>query len=258
VAIIYGQEFAGQHGKRVAAQRATQIVRISLIGMMVAGLVGGLIVAAYCQQWFGPLGWIKNHVWFWAIIECGILSGIWAGDRWWDRTTTQLAKDSVTWMQGGHGEELVARYLNDLPDTWHVFHNVKILDRCDLDHVLIGPGGVFCISTKTNRGSYTVGPDGRYFLNDEETNHIRQSIKLAMELRDRMKAILGEVPWIQAVLMAPISYIEFNTIQDHVWVLHEENLRNGFFQGSQEKLSNSDIEQCAKAVKAIADRGNHL
>src|SRR3954467_9251483 len=48
------------------------------------------------------------------------------------------------WREGAEGEEAVARRLRKLPQGWHVLHAVPVGDKgSDIDHVIVGPGGVF-------------------------------------------------------------------------------------------------------------------
>ncbi len=60
----------------------------------------------------------------------------------------QIAK----WLQGARGERVVGAEIENLaPDGWHALHDV-CLGRGNVDHVLIGPGGIFTIETKSHRG----------------------------------------------------------------------------------------------------------
>jgi hypothetical protein len=65
---------------------------------------------------------------------------------------------------GSDGEEQVARQLAKLPDGWHVFHSLPAGSRAsDIDHVVVGPGGVFIMNTKHYPGA-TIWVDGDIFL----------------------------------------------------------------------------------------------
>jgi Nuclease-related domain len=57
------------------------------------------------------------------------------------------------WDRGATGEEAVGAVLAafDAPG-WHVMHDVVIGSRGNVDHVVIGPPGVFTIETKSHRG----------------------------------------------------------------------------------------------------------
>jgi hypothetical protein len=57
--------------------------------------------------------------------------------------------DERNWRIGADGEEEVARRLARLGPGWCVLHAVPVGDRdSDIDHVVIGPGGVFTINAK--------------------------------------------------------------------------------------------------------------
>ena len=62
--------------------------------------------------------------------------------------------DERAWRVGAGGEETVGARLEKLERRgWHVLHSVPVGAReSDIDHVLIGPGGVFTINTKTHPG----------------------------------------------------------------------------------------------------------
>lgn len=57
--------------------------------------------------------------------------------------------------RGAEGERKVGSILEDLAPDWHVLHGVW-LGHGDIDHVLVGPGGVFTIETKSHRGQIAV------------------------------------------------------------------------------------------------------
>jgi hypothetical protein len=70
--------------------------------------------------------------------------------------------DERAWRVGADGEETVGARLEKLrKHGWHVLHAVPVGDRgADIDHLIIGPGGVWTINTKTHKGkSVWVGGD---------------------------------------------------------------------------------------------------
>jgi hypothetical protein len=73
-------------------------------------------------------------------------------DRFLGRTP--LAAASVGWYEGAEGEIEVGAQLSTLPPEWVVFHALPIGGHgWDIDHVLVGPGGVVTINTKQHRGA---------------------------------------------------------------------------------------------------------
>lgn len=57
------------------------------------------------------------------------------------------------WSRGAVGEEVVGDVLAELEATgrWHAVHDISS-GRGNVDHVLVGPPGVFTIETKSHRG----------------------------------------------------------------------------------------------------------
>jgi hypothetical protein len=64
-----------------------------------------------------------------------------------------LSEEIVGWCVGYVGEERVAAILATLGPEWKVLHSVPVGERgSDVDHVLIGPPGVFTVNTKHHPG----------------------------------------------------------------------------------------------------------
>lgn len=60
-----------------------------------------------------------------------------------------LKSEERNWRIGADGEEAVAAELAGLSQRWRVLHAVPIGDRgTDIDHLVIGPPGVFTVNTK--------------------------------------------------------------------------------------------------------------
>lgn len=66
-----------------------------------------------------------------------------------DRTASALVE---RWGRGAAGEELVGKALDGLrKEGWFALHDVH-LGHGNIDHVLVGPAGLFTIETKSHRG----------------------------------------------------------------------------------------------------------
>ncbi|WP_431280334.1 nuclease-related domain-containing protein [Leifsonia poae] len=64
-----------------------------------------------------------------------------------------LTEEAEPWFAGATGEREVGAVLSRLPEGWTAFHAVPIgRDESDIDHLVVGPGGVFSINTKHHRG----------------------------------------------------------------------------------------------------------
>jgi hypothetical protein len=71
--------------------------------------------------------------------------------------------DAVAWRRGAAGERRTARLLAVLErHRWAVLHDLAVPgSRANIDHLVIGPGGVFVIDSKQYRGRLQLDGSGR-------------------------------------------------------------------------------------------------
>jgi hypothetical protein len=89
----------------------------------------------------------------------GVLVAMAAGWGLWFRPSP----DAIAWRRGAAGERRTARLLGPLErHGWAILHDLAIpRSRANLDHLAIGPGGVFVIDSKQYRGRLPLDPSGR-------------------------------------------------------------------------------------------------
>lgn len=102
------------------------------------------------------------------------------------------------YIKGARGEESVARALALLPDGWHVFHGIASGGTraaaagggADIDHVAVGPSGIFVIETKNWSGSITA-EDGVLICDNAppDRDPVEQVKHAVTELRQRLHAM---------------------------------------------------------------------
>lgn len=70
----------------------------------------------------------------------------------------RLERSAELWERGAQGEVEVARALESLPEGWVVLHDLAWpgRPRANLDHVVVGPGGVFVVDAKNWSGRVEV------------------------------------------------------------------------------------------------------
>ena len=87
-----------------------------------------------------------------------------------------LTPDARSWYRGALGEIQVAKALKNLGPEWTVLHAVPVgSGTSDIDHVLIGPGGIFTINTKNHSGQRVWVGGEQLLVNGHRTNHIRDA-----------------------------------------------------------------------------------
>ncbi|MFF2388011.1 nuclease-related domain-containing protein [Agromyces sp. NPDC058104] len=89
---------------------------------------------------------------------------------------TPLSTDAEPWYVGALGELEVARRLDSLGSAWRVFHSVPVgRGSSDIDHVVIGPPGVFTINTKHHEGQEIWLGAKRLLVSGQPTDHLRNA-----------------------------------------------------------------------------------
>lgn len=92
-------------------------------------------------------------------------------------------------FKGARGEERVSGILESLPDTYHVFNDF-VAEGHHVDHVVVGPAGVFSVETKCWRGRITL--DENYILQDGKLpsrSPVRQAVEEARNVKNELKRL---------------------------------------------------------------------
>lgn len=80
------------------------------------------------------------------------------------------------WRRGAEGEEVVARRLTALDPTWRVLHTVPLGDRTtEIDHVVIGAGGVFTVHAHNHPGKKIWSCGDIVMVNGFRHPHVRHA-----------------------------------------------------------------------------------
>jgi hypothetical protein len=65
----------------------------------------------------------------------------------------RVQTEDAAYLKGGKGEVLVGKQLEKLSPEWRLLNSVPVgSSGTDIDHVVIGPGGVFTLNAKNHRG----------------------------------------------------------------------------------------------------------
>lgn len=108
-----------------------------------------------------------------------------------------------SWRVGAKGEEKVGKELAKLPDGWRVLHAVVVSAAgTDIDHVVIGPGGVFTLNTKRHpEAKLTVYEHALYINGHKETGYLRKSRAEARRAAGLLGAACGSTVPVQPLLV---------------------------------------------------------
>ena len=113
--------------------------------------------------------------------------------------------DERVWRIGASGEQKVGRELNNLPAGWHVLHAVPIGERgSDVDHVVIGPRGVFTLNTKNHPDGSICVYEGALWVNGHATDYLHNS---RFEAK-RVAKLLTAACEMEVVVRAAIVFVD--------------------------------------------------
>jgi len=181
-----------------------------------AGLVTGMVVAMFVIARMSPPPWIEN------------------------------------WQDGAVAEQWTGRALRELESQgWRIFHDLTASDG-NMDHVVVGPGGVFLLDSKRWRGSITVegdspvgrrieGPDLHWQLTSPA--HVKG---LAVEVSQAIRIGTRATVWVTPVI---VVWGEFAQVVggDTCKFVHGDSLAR-WLKDQPACIAPGRVEQIAEAV----------
>jgi autonomous glycyl radical cofactor GrcA len=174
----------GEPGKHAGRQSVEAFKRmfatLFVLGLVVAFCEGVILTAL-----------VTNHVsgrWFLLPVIVGIF-------LWWladyaNRRVDKHETDRMSWRKGAVGEYEVGAELERLCDSYYLFNDVNT-GRGNIDHIVVGPTGLFAIETKDWKG--VIIADGRGELKVPgrfgAVSSVRKFLSRAMLLREQVVAL---------------------------------------------------------------------
>jgi hypothetical protein len=154
--------------------------------------------------------------------------------------------DLLPHLKGVQGERAVGEILGGLDDRYRVRHGIDT-GRGNVDHVVIGPTGVFAIETKNLAGRFEFR-HGRLTHNGYDGRDIvMQARAEAMAIRDRLREA-GLDQWVEAVVVSTKAHIENDRLQaENVTFLPASEIRH-FIESRRIRLSPADVERAEAAI----------
>jgi hypothetical protein len=189
----------------------------------IAGIVAITVIAGLA------LGW---RSWPFVLVELAAIAGMHLVDR--------LVFPVIDrWDRGAEGEEHVGKLLEALVERgWRPIHDVS-LGRGNIDHVLIGPGGLFTIETKSHRGRLAVARIDPAML------------KQAYAQRKLVERITG-MP-VEALLVFSNAYLDRPVSRQRGVLVLPARMLAGHLERRDRKLGDSEVERLHARLLAALD-----
>jgi len=205
--IIDQQDHVAHELERALYARPRQVLpwaTLVSLGLMAILMAVGLAISARRLLWAGAL-----------CLVAGVALG-----AMWVLVERRYQKQHVWRNQlraGLEGQQMLPEYLDTLPDDYVLINNVQLPGlAADVDHILVGPNGVFVIETKHHRGIIS-SRNGRWYqakvsrsgwLQPEEefkspTRQVRRNVNRLRRYLDRHAATLCQAVqlWMEPVVV---------------------------------------------------------
>lgn len=162
----------------------------------------------------------------------------------------RLQRSAALWERGAQGEEAIARALADLPDGWVGLHDLAWpgRQRANLDHVVVGPGGVFVIDAKNWSGRVEV----RDQVLRQNGRQREQSVVSAAEAAIALQGIVPPPAYCMGVLCFVRDEPLTGWARD-VMVCSTSNLTS-MLLSRPSVLSAEDVRRCVDAIALMTMR----
>jgi len=110
----------------------------------------------------------------------------------WILVIGRLPREALYWDKGAEGERKTADYLEPLVDRGFVLLHDRLIPggQANIDHIAIGPTGVFVIETKHLSGKVEVIQDRLYVSDKLRTNYIDETYREAYAAQVALRELL--------------------------------------------------------------------
>ena len=133
--------------------------------------------------------------------------------------------DERAWRLGAVGEKRVARQLSRLPASWKVIHSIEYgKNGSDIDHLVIGPGGVFTINSKNHLNSKVVIYPYAMYVGGRKQPYIPKAINEAKIASACLSKALNEPVATSPILVIMSRDLKLKGRPDAVNIVFRKNL----------------------------------
>jgi hypothetical protein len=206
-----------RRGEELAAWTRTLVWRAPLVAA--AGLLGQVLATQARLPRAGLVGLVAAALVGW-------------------RLRFRLSEQARSWQRGAHGERRTARLLDRLTrDGFVVFHDLAIPGSpANVDHLVIGPTGLFVIDSKQWTGSVQQGADGLVWHNHYRLDRTLEAVRWEAETVGRLLGTRAV-----ALLCVHGAHVQGGGLQAQGVAIVPAHLLRGAL-GDDRVLSDADVE----------------
>jgi len=239
---------SGRYASQEAVKKRDAIWARVMIFMVFGGAVMGFSVRGLFPS-------LKISSWVYFIVTLVLVLVMWRASKWTLKKVDKLDKGRVNWQRGADGEDLVARELGKFPEEFKVINDLTT-PFGNLDHVVVGPTGVFLLDAKNWRGVVSADGHGELLCNDKPLDkpYVRQFVGRVMGIKDKVKTLVDLDPYFQPVFVFTSARVNANWgTTKSVHCIRDEQLID-YIVGSKfgKKLKPEDVDKIGQAFLGLA------
>jgi hypothetical protein len=246
MAQVFGN--SGRNAAEESHKRTKRMLTYGFCGIAALALLGGYAFgAALPIRGFG----LARVLFFDAVLLVAIVLIA----KWATGNVDAMDRDRMFWRKGAVGEALVAQTLSELSADFVVINDVSKRFG-NIDHVVIGPTGVYVIDAKNWTGSVRADGQGELLLNEKPVPKpaVKALLGSVMDFQGKVKALTETDYFVRGLIVFPNAYVEANygsTRQIHCLrnELLVEYLQNQTFS---RRLAATDVNKIKRATLQLA------
>lgn len=171
--------------------------------------------------------------------------------RWLARVFDTPTEDR-SWRRGAEGEERVAATLTRCLDAsrWAVIHDLTIGSRgANLDHLAIGPGGVFVLNTKNLTGTLKVH-ERVIYQNGHRTTFVPSLLREVRTVQQRLSVAAGREVSVRGLLvLTGTCTVHVAQRPSDLTVLRDAELSGWFGRLPADRLPPAEVLRLERAAR---------
>lgn len=160
-------------------------------------------------------------------------------------------KRSMNYRKGIYGEKRVSKTLKELDSSYYLLEDVKISKYGNIDHIVLGPNGIFVIETKNWGGRVNCYRDD-WYIGSKKIKSVSKQVKgNALDLTKFITSHIGSIGSIYVVPIVvftnPLCDIKFN---DPTVVILRLNGLCGYIKNQRRypNLSDDELKMIGDAI----------
>ena len=159
--------------------------------------------------------------------------------------------DERAWRIGADAEENVGSRLDRLdPTEWLVLHDIVLNDKgTNLDHLVIGPAGVFSLNTKNHPKKRVVVTERSFRVNGYRTNYLSVAVAEAARVGEVLRRHVNCSVFVQPVIAVMGAELDVRKMPVDVSVIRRNDLPKWF-----RRLPKALPEDQVKELQRVAGR----